>query len=72
MRSTLKPKEQTLADNQKELIEEDETFLPPRHVVHPAEREKWLRFFYLSLLWVFILLVAGLLFWGWQRVQSEA
>ncbi|WP_240413903.1 hypothetical protein [Paenibacillus periandrae] len=52
--------------------DEDETFLPPRKVVHPAESDRWLRIFYLSLLWVFILLVAGLLVWGWQRVKGES
>jgi hypothetical protein len=52
--------------------DEDETFLPPRNSVHPAESEKVLRIFYLSLLWMFIMLVAGLLFWGWQRMKEGA
>lgn len=51
---------------------QEDTFLPPRKVVHPTEKETWLRIFYRSLLWLFILLVAGLLVWGWRRVNGEA
>jgi hypothetical protein len=76
MRSPSKqPKQDLSADNIKangRVEEVDDTFLPPRNVVHPTEKEKWLRGFYLSLLWLFILLVAGLLFWGWQRLNGEA
>ncbi|UUZ79484.1 hypothetical protein LJK88_30620 [Paenibacillus sp. P26] len=50
--------------------EHDEHYLPPRKTVHPTEKEKWLRFFYRSLLWIFILLVAGLLAWGWKLVKA--
>lgn len=71
MRSTSNPKQQSIDATQKETIE-DETFLPPRNVVHPAESERLLRIFYLALLWIFILLVAGLLFWGWRRMKGEA
>ncbi|MDF2961060.1 MAG: hypothetical protein K0S39_2795 [Paenibacillus sp.] len=52
--------------------ETDDTFLPPRKAVHPTEKERWLRIFYRTLLWLFILLVAGLLVWGWRKVQGEA
>lgn len=31
----------------------EDHYLPPRKVVHPTEKEKWLRFFYRSLLWIF-------------------
>ncbi|MED4602475.1 hypothetical protein P9314_17550 [Paenibacillus validus] len=48
----------------------EDHYLPPRKVVHPTEKEKWLRFFYRSLLWIFVLLVAGLLVWGWQRINA--
>jgi hypothetical protein len=51
--------------------EKDETFLPPRKAVHPTEKETWLRIFYRSLLWLFVLLVAGLFVWGWQLVHKE-
>jgi hypothetical protein len=47
-------------------------FLPPRKSLHPTEKEKWLPIFYRSLLWIFILLVVGLLVWGWRRVRGEA
>ncbi|WP_426453520.1 hypothetical protein ACP26L_14590 [Paenibacillus sp. S-38] len=46
----------------------DDHYLPPRKTVHPTEKEKWLPFFYRSLLWIFVLLVIGLLFWGYQRL----
>ncbi|SDC39349.1 hypothetical protein SAMN02799630_00465 [Paenibacillus sp. UNCCL117] len=47
----------------------EEHYLPPRKSVHPTEKEKWLRIFYRSLLWIFILLVTGLLLWGWKRLN---
>ena len=50
----------------------EEHFLPSRKTVHPTEKERWVRFFYRSLLWIFVLLVAGLLFWGWRYVSGEA
>ncbi|MGF7030437.1 hypothetical protein J2T17_001342 [Paenibacillus mucilaginosus] len=46
----------------------DDHYLPPRKTVHPTEKEKWLPLFYRSLLWIFVLLVVGLLFWGYQRL----
>ncbi|NOU97589.1 hypothetical protein GC093_30835 [Paenibacillus sp. LMG 31456] len=52
--------------------QQDDTFLPPRNAVHPTEKEKWLRIFYRTLLWLFILLVVGLLVWGWRKVKGEA
>lgn len=54
-----------------EVHEAEELSLPPRKSVHRTEKEKWLRIFYRSLLWLFILLVAGLLVWGWRRVRGE-
>lgn len=47
----------------------EDHYLPPRKAVHPTEKEKWIRIFYRSLLWIFVLLVAGLLVWGWQRIN---
>ncbi|PZE21974.1 hypothetical protein [Paenibacillus xerothermodurans] len=60
--------------NQKEAApdEKDDTFLPPRRAVHPTEKETWLRMFYRSLLWLFIMLVTGLLVWGWQSVSMAS
>ncbi|WP_284640294.1 hypothetical protein [Paenibacillus silviterrae] len=52
--------------------QEDDHFLPPRKTVHPTERERWIRIFYRTLLWLFILLVCGMLFWGWQLVRSSS
>ncbi|OXM88095.1 hypothetical protein [Paenibacillus rigui] len=51
--------------------EPDELSLPPRKALHSTERERWLRIFYRTLLWLFILLVVGLLVWGWRRVRGE-
>lgn len=44
--------------------EEDDTYLPPRNAVHPSEQGKWTRIFYLTLLWLFIILVVSLTVWG--------
>lgn len=49
--------------------EPDDHYLPPRNTVHSTEKEKWTRIFYQSLLWTFILLVIGLLVWGWKLVK---
>lgn len=45
-------------------VQEDDTYLPPRNDVHPSERGKWTRIFYLTLLWLFIILVVSLTAWG--------
>ncbi|MFC5448049.1 hypothetical protein [Paenibacillus aestuarii] len=45
-------------------IEDEDTYLPPRKAVHPSEYGKWTRIFYLTLLWLFIMLVIGLTVWG--------
>ncbi|MEW9699027.1 hypothetical protein [Paenibacillus sp. SI8] len=42
----------------------DDTYLPPRRAIHPSEQGKWTRIFYLTLLWLFIVLVVGLTIWG--------
>lgn len=44
--------------------EKDTNKLPPRHVAHPSNRTKLTKLFYNSLIFIFILLVAGLLVWG--------
>lgn len=65
MRSIQQEENRTI--QQDPIEEQDETFLPPRKTVHPTEKEKWLPIFYRTLLWLFILLVVGLLVWGWRR-----
>ncbi|MDF2646707.1 MAG: hypothetical protein K0Q73_2512 [Paenibacillus sp.] len=45
-------------------VQENDTYLPPRNAVHPSERGKWTRIFYLTLLWLFIILVVSLTVWG--------
>lgn len=40
--------------------------LPPRSTKHPSERGKVIRFFYLSLLVMFVGLTVGLILWGKQ------
>lgn len=45
-------------------MEEDDTYLPPRQAVHPSERGKWTRIFYVTLLWLFVILVISLTVWG--------
>jgi type VI protein secretion system component VasF len=54
-----------------DISERDEHFLPPRKAVHPAEKERWSKLFYRSLLWMFILLVVGLLVWGRQFMWHD-
>ncbi len=41
-----------------------ETGMPPRAVIHPAKRSQLSRWFYLTLVVLFTLLVAGLFWWG--------
>lgn len=41
-----------------------ETGMPPRSVIHPAKRSQLSRWFYLTLVILFTLLVGGLLWWG--------
>ncbi|CAG7641498.1 hypothetical protein ACFQI7_11690 [Paenibacillus allorhizosphaerae] len=45
-------------------------YLPPRRTVHQPEKEKWLKYFYRTLLWLFIFLVVGLLVWGWKLLRG--
>jgi len=52
--------------------EEDDTFLPPRNTIHPTEKEQWLPIFYRTLLWLFIMLVVGLIVWGWRYINRMA
>ncbi len=40
--------------------------LPPRRAVHPSDKEKMIRIFYRTLLFLFISLTVGLLIWGLQ------
>jgi hypothetical protein len=46
----------------------EDTYLPPRKAVHPSEKGKWTRRFYLTLMWLFVLLVVALFAWG---IRSE-
>ncbi|MFB9277259.1 hypothetical protein [Cohnella cellulosilytica] len=41
-----------------------ETGMPPRAEVHPVKRSQLSKWFYLTLVVLFALLVAGLLWWG--------
>ncbi|MDD9267603.1 hypothetical protein ACFPES_11265 [Paenibacillus sp. GCM10023248] len=52
--------------------EEDDTYLPPRKAVHPSERGKWTRIFYLILLWLFVILVISLTVWGIKYSDAYA
>ena len=45
---------------------EQQTILPPRRTKHPSERGKLIRWFYMTLVLLFIALTAGLIFWGNQ------
>jgi len=44
----------------------DSHFLPPRSSVHPSQKGKVAKIFYQILLFIFILLVIGLTYWGIQ------
>lgn len=50
-------------------LEQDETAkepLPPRGRSHPSNKQQMTRWFYRVLIVLFILLLAGLLWWGWH------
>ncbi|MBP1155227.1 MULTISPECIES: hypothetical protein [unclassified Paenibacillus] len=49
----------------------DDHYLPPRQSVHPTEKDKWVFIFYRTLLWIFVLLVVGLLIWGWWTLFNS-
>lgn len=62
----------TLAELEAAIAEEAavhglETGMPPRSIVHPPKSSQLSRWFYLTLVILFALLVAGLFWWG----QSE-
>lgn len=63
----------TLAELEAAIAEEaaeqglSETGMPPRSIVHPPKTSQLSRWFYLTLVILFALLVAGLFWWG----QSE-
>ncbi len=44
-----------------------ETGMPPRAEVHPVKRSQISKWFYLTLVVLFALLVAGLIWWGRQQ-----
>ncbi|MFC0214893.1 hypothetical protein ACFFK0_21015 [Paenibacillus chartarius] len=54
------PRDQTVPEA------EEDTYLPPRKTVHPSERLKWTRRFYLTLIWMLVLLTAALFVWGFK------
>lgn len=66
-------RELTLAELEAAIAEEaaqqglSEIGMPPRAVVHPPKASQLSRWFYLTLVILFVLLVAGLFWWG----QSE-
>lgn len=48
---------------------EDEPSLPPRRKVHPSNKLKMVRLFYNTLIFAFLLLMAGLIVWGVQYLE---
>ncbi len=47
-----------------------ETGMPPRAEVHPVKRSQLTKWFYLALVVLFALLVAGLFWWGGEQQIS--
>ncbi|MFC4808457.1 hypothetical protein [Paenibacillus sp. GCM10023250] len=45
---------------------EEAPALPPRRVTHPSSKQQLTRWFYRLLIFLFLLLLAGLLWWGRQ------
>lgn len=43
--------------------------LPPRRKVHPNNKMKMVRMFYNALIFIFLLLMAGLIIWGRQFLE---
>ncbi|WP_199614986.1 hypothetical protein [Paenibacillus alkalitolerans] len=43
--------------------------LPPRRKVHPSNKMQVIRFFYNSLIFLFLILMAGLIIWGNQFLE---
>jgi hypothetical protein len=46
--------------------DKDDTYLPPRKSDHPTEKGIWTKRFYMMLLWMFVMLTAGLVVWGYR------
>lgn len=49
-----------------------ETGMPPRAVVHPSKQKQLSRWFYRFLLFLFAVLVIGLLWWGTEKYGPGA
>lgn len=43
--------------------------LPPRRKVHPSNKMKMVRLFYNTLVFLFLLLTAGLIIWGYRFLE---
>jgi hypothetical protein len=52
-------------DNKEETVE-----LPPRRALHISDKTKWTRYFYNSLILIFVSLTAGLLLWGFLNLTQ--
>lgn len=60
---TIEPELQQSADKA------DGSTLPPRRVKHPSHRGRLTRWFYLTLIFLFIALTVGLMWWGRQMLH---
>lgn len=43
--------------------------LPPRSKIHPSNKLQMVRLFYNILIFAFLLLMAGLVYWGFQFLE---
>lgn len=48
-----------------------ETGMPPRSVIHPSQYARITKWFYRSLVVLFVALVAGLIWWGYRQYGTE-
>lgn len=65
-----KPKE-PLPSAELNLEEDGGMSLPPRSMLHPSNKMKLIRSFYLSLIVLFVLLMVGLIIWGVQFMEAR-
>lgn len=49
--------------------QDEDLALPPRRKVHPSEKGKWTRRFYLLLVFLFIALIVSLIGWFYWKLQ---
>lgn len=55
-----------LVQQMKEETAVDVNALPPRIIKHASKRSKMARYYSIALLWLFILLTAALIMWGYR------